>query len=291
MAYDFDSDYSGPIDSFTGKPIGETAVMPDSDRVTLDGNTYYDLKTRMFVYRIPGSTSEIYCSAANGMITNDFVSVYVPDGVAYTLYRDGELIDSPDLNSLREEGIYDLNLAVQNAMRIRFTVVALKTAGLMEYRLPDGFEILEVQRDGETLLSAPNAVDLTEEGNYQITYRNRLTGIPYQLSLPIDRTAPTLALEAVVNGVAKKPVDLSDVEEGATLYVEQDGKEIHAAELLESGNYVVTVTDQAGNSTVYKFTLQVYFNLNSILFFILFPAMLVGLIIYLIHSKKHLRVR
>lgn len=290
-AYDLDSGYSVAIDAFTGLPVGENTVISEEDTVPMNGSAYFDGKDRMFVYQLPGTESRVRCSVADGMMTNSVVSVFIPEGVDYTLYRDGVLLEAPDLNNLREEGIYDLNMTGQSSLRIRFTIVRVKTADIISYRLPDDFEVLEVQRDGETIMTPANMVDLTLEGSYEITYRNRLTGIPYHLSLPIDRTPPTLALEAVVDGVAKGPVDLSDVEEGATLLVELDGEEIITSELLQSGNYVVTVTDQAGNKTVYKFTLQIYFNLNSILFFILFPAMIVGLIAYLSYAKKHLRVR
>ena len=292
MAYELDPDYSGFVDEFSGRPVDENAAFSDADIVALDADSYYDRLERMFVYQIAGTGSEIRCSAADGMMTNDSVTLSIPDGVDYTLLRDGQQVPFTNLTELYEEGIYDLKLTAQSSGQIRFTIVTEKTADVVEYRLPDNFEITEVLRDGNPVSTPSGMVELTDEGYYQISYRNLLTGIPYQLVLPIDHTAPTLALEAVVDGVAKGPVDISDVEPGASLYIELDGeKEAFTTELTKSGAYVVTVTDQAGNASVYKFTLQVYFNTSSILFFIVFPALIVGLVLYLVYSRKHLRVR
>ena len=292
MAYELDSDYSGFIDEFTGQPIEEGSYYSDADTVAMDADSYYDRLDHMYVYQVAGSGSEIRCSAADGMITNGPVTFSVSEGLEYTLYVDGAEVTSPNLKELYEEGIYDLKPTVQNARAIRFTIVNEKTADLVEYRLPENFEVTSVMCDGIPLSTPYNVVDLTEEGNYEISYRNTLTGIPYQLVLPIDHTAPTLALEAVVDGVAKGPVDLSDLEEGAALYIQLDGEEeSFTTELVKSGAYVVTVTDRAGNASVYKFTLQVYFNTSSIVFFVVLPALIAGLVLYLIYSRKHLRVR
>ena len=292
MAYELDSDYSGFIDEFSGRPVDENSSASDADIVALGADSYYDRLERMFVYQIAGVGSEIRCSVADGMMTNDSVRLFIPDGVDYTLLLDGQPILFTNLTELYEEGIYDLKLTAQSSRTIRFSIVDKKTADIVEYRLPDYFEITEVMCNGHPISTAPGLVELTGEGDYLISYRNLLTGVPYRLELPIDRTPPTLALEAVVDGVAKGPVDISDVEPGASLYIELDGEEeAFTTELTKSGAYVVTVTDEAGNTSVYKFTLQVYFNTSSILFLIVFPVLIIGLVLYLVYSRKHLRIR
>ena len=292
FAYEVDIDYRGAVDSFSGQPINENMLISNANVVALSGNSYYDRTDGMFVYQISGVGNEIRCSAADGMVTNGPVTLTIPDGVDVTLYRDGKQVESPDYSNLSEEGIYDLTVTAQGDRTVRFSILANRTADVIEYRLPEFFAVSEVQRDGQTIPSTMGVVDLTEEGLYQITYRCVLTGVTYQLELPVDRTPPTLALEAVVDGVAKGPVDISDVEPGASVQILLDGEaEPYTPELTKSGNYIVTVTDPAGNATAYKFSLQVYFNTSSLMFFAMFLAIVGSLILYIVRSRKRLRIR
>ena len=61
--------------------------------------------------------------------------------------------------------------------------------------------------------------------------------------------------------------------------------------LTQSGKYQIELADEAGNKTTYTFTILVYFDGNSWLFFGLVFMACVGVVIYLLHSRKHLRVR
>ena len=290
-AYEINMGYNGYIDEYSGQPTNETPGFSNADIVALGVDAYYDRLEGMFVYQLSGE-SEVRSSVANGMITNDAVRISIPDGLEYVLNRDGQQVSIGALNALNEEGIYDLSFPSQSAFTLRFTIVNEKTADLFEYRMPEHFRVSEVQKNGTPVDTASGVADLSAEGNYLVTYLCTETGIPYQLALSVDRTPPVLALTAVVDGVAKGPVDLSDLEEGAQLSVKLDGNdEGYTTLLTKSGSYVVTVTDRAGNSTVYKFKLQVYFNTSSIVFLVLFPVLVIALAVYLVHSRKHLRVR
>ena len=70
-----------------------------------------------------------------------------------------------------------------------------------------------------------------------------------------------------------------------------DGGQLKAKEkLTRSGKYTVTITDPAGNSSVYNFIIMVYFNGGSIIFLILIVVVIVGIIAYVLISRKRLRV-
>ena len=67
-----------------------------------------------------------------------------------------------------------------------------------------------------------------------------------------------------------------------TLQAKRDG---------QSGEYRIELADEAGNKTTYSFTILIYFDGNSWLFFILVLGSCIAVVIYLVHSRKHLRVR
>ena len=74
--------------------------------------------------------------------------------------------------------------------------------------------------------------------------------------------------------------------------MKHDGEKIAKKYLLtESGEYVIELADEAGNKSSYSFTILIYFDGSSWLFFLIVLAAIVTLVIYLLHSRKHLRVR
>ena len=78
----------------------------------------------------------------------------------------------------------------------------------------------------------------------------------------------------------------------AHITIYHDGEKIGKKDVLtESGEYFIELADEAGNKTTYSFTILIYFDGNSWLFFLLIISSCVAIIIYLVHSRKHLRVR
>ena len=294
FAYEIDMNYTGAIDSFTGQPIDESADAADMDIVVFDESSYFDRRDGMFVYRVSGVGNEIRCSVADGMMTSDPVRMEISEGMDCTLYLDGEQIDASDLSDLSEAGSYAVTagLSSQNSKTIRFTICSPMSSNIEKYWVPNHFYVTEVLCNGEKKASPTDLVDLTEEGEYQITYYCLPTRIPYYLNVQIDHTAPTITLNGVVDGVAKGPVTISDVEEGTSIYMELDGQQIpYSEELTKNGSYVVTVFDEAGNVTTYDFVLLIYFNASSLVFFAVFLLLGGVLIWYLVRARKHVRVR
>ena len=294
LAYEIDMSYTGAIDIFNGQPIDESADTADTDIVVFDESSYFDRRDGMFVYRVSGAGNEIRCSVADGMMTSDHVRVEVSEGMDCTLYLDGEQIDAFDLSDLSEAGSYAVTAgpSSQDSRTIRFTICASTSSNLEQYWVPDHFYVTEVLCNGEKKTSSTDLVDLTEEGEYQITYYCQPTKIPYYLNMQIDHTAPTVTLNGVVEGVAKGPVTISDVESGTSIYMELNGQQIpYSEELTKNGSYTITVYDEAGNVTTYDFVLLVYFNVNSLVFFAAFLLLGGVLVWYLIRARKHVRVR
>ena len=112
---------------------------------------------------------------------------------------------------------------------------------------------------------------------------------------PCCRFIPTCsqyALEAVENGRARGPVSLADLEDGAAITIQLNGKqEPYREELTESGDYRIWVMDEAGNLTTYEFSILVYFDFNSLVFIGMLVAVLVAVGAYIVLSRKRLEVR
>ena len=126
----------------------------------------------------------------------------------------------------------------------------------------------------------------------KIQYQCVKTNVPYQLQVQTDFTGPELSLEEVVDGMARGPVDISEAREAAVVNIYHDGEMITRKDVLtQSGEYYIELADEAGNKSTYSFTILIYFDGNSWLFFLLVLGACVGVIIYLMHSRKHLRVR
>jgi hypothetical protein len=158
--------------------------------------------------------------------------------------------------------------------------------------MPLGFEITEATLGGVAVPFERDYIKLTEEGTYSVRYRCLKTNISYQLVLQTDFTGPVLSLENVKNGVARGRVDISDAKNAASVNIYHDGEKISRKDVLtESGEYYIELADEAGNKTTYYFTILVYFDGNSWLFFVLVMLSAVGTIIYLLYSRRHLRVR
>lgn len=267
------------------------------DYVYISSGEYYDTQARTFVYVISQlQNREVYSNVPNGAVTTETVSVIVDDALTVELYRDGVLVSDADLTSITEPGGYTVSIIGSNTsyQPVSFQIVSSVTGLLDEYTMPKGFSVNGVTLNGEKQNYSARSVELKDEGDYVIDYSCTLTGEEYRLMVTIDHTPPTLTLSNVnENGIAKGPVDISDVEEGAVIYVLHDGKEVSAVgnKLNETGDYHIILTDAAGNTSEYVFRIGVYFNAAAIISFLLLAAAITAMCLYLSRERKKMRVR
>ena len=263
--------------------------------VNISGNTYYDAENKAFVYYVDSSSAQaIYSSVADGMITEQAVVVKADAGVAFEVYLDGERVESVSGGTFQQPGEYVV-MYMGGAVSERvfsFTIVPEQCNYVTGYSLPIGFEIVEATLNEQPVAFHNNYIKLADEGEYDIQYRCIKTNVPYQLLLRTDFTGPELSLEEVAEGVARGPVDISEAKDAAVVNLYHNGEKIARKDVLtESGEYYIELADEAGNKTTYSFTILIYFDGNSWLFFVLVLAACIGVLIYLMHSRKHLRVR
>ena len=259
------------------------------------GNTYYDSVEKAFLYYVNATASQVVRSnMADGMITEQAVTVKADAGVSLEVYLNGERLQSISGGTFQTPGEYVV-MYVGGAVPERlfsFTIVPKLCNSVTSYALPAGFEFTEASLNEATIPFEKNYIKLTMEVVYTIHYRCVKTNVSYQLLIKTDFTGPLLSLENVKNGKAQGPVDISDAKNAAYVAIYHDGERISRKDVLtESGEYYIELADEAGNKTTYSFTMLIYFDGNSWLFFLLIFGSCVGIIVYLVHSRKHLRVR
>lgn len=288
-----DVTYAGRVDDFTGAPYDETATQVYSQRIMINSETVYDRSTHLFVYS--EDSKEVLSNVATGISTTEPVKLMLPEGMQYCLYKDGNPITDVDVTYITAPGAYVLSESMsggKNVEILRFTILNTVTGKLESFRVPAGFVLSNVSLDGVEIDHEQTVVSLSKEGKYNINYRCPNAELVYSTSFIVDHTPPTLALNEVKDGVAKGPVDISDLEEGANIGIWLNGEQVpYMEELTGSGVYRIVVSDEAGNRSDYQFTIQVYFNISALFLFLALFVLLALVGGYVLYSRKHLRVR
>ena len=287
------------IDPYTGEPLESYAENGNDGgyaRVWVNGTTQYDRDEKMYAYENADvSPNSFYASVADGMFVTEPVEIKIPTGVTPTLYLDGKEISDVNFAHIEEPGAYVLEatgIGATSSRIMEFSILTKITGKLETFTVPEGFTITDARLDGALTSHDAKSVEMTDEGGYVVHYRCNAAERTYSLEVEVDHTPPTLKLEAVKDNVAKGPVDISDMEEGVTANIKLGNKEVKAKDTLtQSGIYHIVLTDQAGNQTTYSFRILMYFNMSSIGFIILLLAAVAALVIYLVISRRKLRVR
>ena len=288
--------YFGKVDSFTGEreDESESSEAAEETIIWLTDNGYYDKNQKL--YGFTTSEGDVYATVPDGMVTDDNVTVYIPDGMESVIYWDGlsaEFIGG----TLSSPGGYTVEVTVEGEQiqLFSFFITGTYTNSVLNYTVPSGFRILSATRDGEVIDFTRYYVDMSLEGKYMISYDCPTADLAYSLNVTVDTTPPTLTLIGVdEDGKARGPVTLTDKGENDTLYITRDGEALSMIltyTFTQSGRYEVTVTDPAGNYTVYPFTIMIYLDRNGWIFGAILVAVIASVVAYIIYSRKHLKVR
>lgn len=293
-----DPSYSGDLDPATGLPAAMAQQVNQGSVVPLGEGCGFDRDSQRYVIQV-GSYS-FTASVPPGIILDKdgTVSIQLPEQLTGTLYKNGDLVDQPDLSQISGAGSYLLYVRSASGFdeaRFAFTIQSSPTRTLIEYALPEGFSFTSVTIDGQDLSAGySNYIELLSEGEYRLQYACEEIARSYSLTFTVDRTAPVLALPQVVEGEAQEPVTIEDLEAGTWLDVDCDGevRQVASAQTVfsEPGRYIITTHDQAGNSNTYRFIIHFYLNISAVTAIALAAGGLIGLIFYSRWVRKHARV-
>lgn len=287
-------DYVGEI-----TPEMEESGVLDSDedlennRIMVSQSVSYDAGRDQYCYGTDNGT--VYCSALDGMLTQDDVTIAADKGVEIKVYLDGKESKLNDSGTVSKAGDYMIK-AVENSGDTRlvsFKIIGKYLGDEKTYELPSGCIANALTRDGKDVLEDDREISFEKEGHYVLNYQCVKNGITYTLDCTADYTAPKIKLSGVTKNKAKGPVEIKNVEEGANIEIKRDGKKVTMLQnrLTYPGSYEVTVSDAAGNARTYQFYILFYLNTGTVSFGIVFLLSVVAVGIYLIITRKRLRVR
>ena len=290
-----DTYYSGEVDAVSGEAV--TSASSAAARVRINETTYYDREARSFVYPTGSGVYEVRANVADGMIVSEAVNITADDGIEVTVSRNGAALDDGSLSQLSLPGKYTVGVTgLDSAVNLfGFTIVGARSNLSGGYVMPEGFYILEAALDGEQTYYERNYIEMADEGLYEIEYVCPATSLHYTLSTTIDRTPPQLTFDGKLDkkGRFRSAVQISGFQDGDAVAMTRDGAEVKFpsdGKLTEAGMYQLLAFDAAGNSTTRQFTILVYLDFNSLLFFALVCLSLAGVLGYVLFKRKTLKI-
>ncbi len=299
MPEDYDLGYEGPLDQRTGG-VPEDAGNEDNNVIMITENMGYDTEQRMYVNYVQGDKSKrYYSSLPNGIITNGSISFQIGTRHQYVLYRNGDRVTDADIYNIVQEGAYVMETYGQGSTdgdRFEFTIVQSITNSMEWFQIPEGFNYISViVNDEQAAAPSGTSSQMPSDGKYIYEFGCDKIGISYNVEIEKDTVAPRLELQGVIGDIARGPVTMVRAgEEESVIEVVRDGQSVNVPYTLtleDYGEYIVTIRDKAGNSSEYRFTIQMYFTMTSMLVFLLLIIIVAGLGGYFRYVKSHLRVR
>lgn len=257
----------------------------------------------LYGYQLPDKTT-FAISIPRGMVTAGEVTFIPGEGQnVLEVYRDEELIYPSDY-TFAEEGTYRLTLLSTEGMEntsnmvsylteVTFQIITPVTAALDELVTPKEFELLRVSCNGEVLDQASQSL-IWEDGYYVCSWRAKAdSSIIYQTDFTLDTQAPELIFSKnITQGAVRPPLTMEATEEGCTLTMKYGAEQavMDTWELTQSGVYLLTVTDRAGNAQSYQVTIDLAVGNYFTYLFIILAVILAGAGLWLAFLRKHMQV-
>lgn len=290
--------YSGVVDTYTGEPVGDGSATATTTRVRLSDSMYFDREAYAFVYPAGSGVQEVRASVADGQIVSEPVSISVTDGtVELTVYHNGAALVDPDLTRIADVGSYTVSVRDGGTERTLFGFTIIGAAANLPsgYTMPSGFYIMDATLDDENVAYERSLIEMEEEGTYYIEYACPAASLNYTLTVVVDRTPPQLTFEGKLDkkGRFRSAVQVGGLENGDSVLLTRDGETVSFpsdGKLTEAGMYQIQAFDAAGNASQGQFTILVYLDLNSLVFFALVCVSLAGVLGYILYKRRKLKI-
>lgn len=190
--------------------------------------------------------------------------------------------------TIRETGKYVLTVTdlVGNVAVWEWEILPAAAQSYL-FAVPDGYAVSATLDGAVTDVVRAGSVALEEDGRYSLTFSSGEQS--FVVELRVDTVAPTVQIEQ-----AKDKVVISEPnKENVTLTLYLDGKQVDCAlgqEITETGDYILVVTDELGNTTQYTFSLH-YINTFGIIVIAFGCVLVVAVIIIVIVARRKQGVR
>lgn len=273
---------------------GQTAI---GDSVTVSADGYYTVfaedlagNEATLTFRIDKTVeAKLSQEIVDGQILSVGISfswdeqinsiVCTKDGVEIS-YRTG-MISEPGSYTLTATDIPG------NTKSWTWTILPAKSQSY-SFEIPAGWTV-SVLSTGNVVTDAvtDGKIELSRTGEYVLTFEDGENS--YDLTLIVDTVAPTVEITQEKNQI----VIGSASKENVTYSLLRDGKEVAFSPgqaITENGEYILTVTDELGNSSQYTFTLN-YINTFGIIVIVVLCVLAVAAIGVVLYARTHQRIK
>lgn len=229
----------------------------------------------------------------NGGISNGGIRVVAKEELAIEMYKDNEKIEYNFEQILNDDGNYYFILTDTLGNKIGFSfTIWNKPIRRIQRKFNKQIEIKEIIKNNkiQELDIQDNTLYLVDEGIYQVTVLDKMVNRNFTFNLILDTTPPTIELIGTENGgYTKSEVSTRNASENPIyIYASNYSEEFEyklGEKIKNTGSYQLIVVDEAGNQSVYKFTIVYAFNGASIALFGALLAIVVILIIFIVKNK------
>lgn len=224
-------------------------------------------------------------SVPEGMLINQSVAIYPGEG-EYTLYRGEEEVSLNERQETAEYGSYRLVSGdYEFTFEINNTYVNRDT-----FTAPKGTRISTASFNGNTLDTGEGTLLTMEtDGSYLVTLKGDYGEI---LEVELNRDTEPPAVEVRIEGqTAQISYASKDL---ASVTLSKNGgepREFNGFTITETGNYILTVTDRAGNQTLKEFSLRYKINMYGVVAIAAVVTAAAAGAVILIRKKRNLTVR
>ena len=262
----FEDDYGNEIslkrDKYSFRTSGIYKVV-----LTDEFRTGIDAVTVQYAYgqRTPTGT---LTGVENGGYTNGAVTFKWTDEATVTVKRNGEVIEYRSGRDIRKDGEYLITIENFDGFKSTYSFIIdsqapeIKLNGVSKGGTVNTDVSLthtdnaQLYKNGELVGEYISDTPITEDGEYKIVVTD-LSGNVTETTFTIDKTAPTIALNGVLNGgTTKGRVSLSLPDEDVSVKVYLNDEEIEYVKgdkFISAGCYRITASDAYGNTTEYTF--------------------------------------
>ena len=224
-------------------------------------------------------------SVPEGMLINQSVAIYPGEG-QYTLYRGEEETALNERQEAAEYGIYRLvSGEYEFTFEISNTYVNRDT-----FSAPEGTRISAASFNGNSLDTGEGTLLTMEaDGSYLVTLKGDY-GETLEVELNRDTEPPAVEVE-IEGQTARITYSSTDLASVTLAKNGGDPREFNGFTITETGSYVLTVTDRAGNQTLKEFSLRYKVNMYGVIAIAAIVISITAGAVMLVRKKRNLTVR
>lgn len=280
------------VDPFNGDVLSgsydDNSAIEDVGVVSVSSSCNYEKASGKYVYTV--SDNKLLSNVCSGQYTQNEVYISANADAGFILYHNDERTPIEGDIDISKPGKYLVRDKLDK-MLMEFTVLSKINNDIYSYQVPAVYRVAAFTLNGDNIAFSSNSVDFDEEGQYEVSLYNKITGKTETLYFLVDRTAPELDLIGVTEGEAWQAVSFGDLEEDSSITVYRDGVQIDLADAYETaGDYKVMYTDAAGNTSEISFTIHLFLDVNAWFAVGFIVALIVAALSYMFYWRKHTRV-